>query len=97
MRRGLVTGVLGRVIFGAGVLILLFVAYQLWGTDLAESHSQSVLRQSFEAQLHRTGQGRGSTTTTTAVHHHHRPLVDLVDHRTRWRRADRGPDRGRAR
>jgi len=64
VRRGLVTGVLGRVIFGAGVLILLFAAYQLWGTDLAEAHSQSVLRQRFEAELHREGHPGAGTTTT---------------------------------
>jgi sortase A len=66
VRRGLVTGVLGRVIFGAGVLILLFVAYQLWGTDLKESHSQAVLRQRFETELHDARTGHGTTTTTTS-------------------------------
>ena len=67
VRRGLITGVLGRVILGAGVLILLFVAYQLWGTGIAESHSQSVLRQRLEAQLHHeaTARRRRPPTTTT--------------------------------
>ena len=63
MRRGLITGVLGRILLGAGVLILLFVAYQLWGTDIAESHSQAVLRQRLEAQLHHAP--HPTTTTTT--------------------------------
>jgi sortase A len=31
-----------------GVLILLFVAYQLWGTNLAESRSQDTLRKTFK-------------------------------------------------
>ncbi len=50
---------LGRVLIGAGVLILLFVAYQLWGTNIAEASKQNALRQQFNGQLHRE-------TTTTA-------------------------------
>src|SRR5260370_10319705 len=66
MRPGFVTGVLGRIILGAGVVILLFVAYQLWGTGLAESHSQDVLRQQFDTLLHGAGQGHPTTSTTLA-------------------------------
>ncbi len=66
VRRGLITGVLGRIILGAGILILLFVAYQLWGTGIAESHSQSVLRQRLEAQLHHEATLPSTTTTTHA-------------------------------
>jgi sortase A len=65
VRRGLITGVLGRILLGAGVLIFLFVAYQLWGTSIAESHSQSVLRQQLDNQLHRAGEHPAATTTTT--------------------------------
>jgi len=32
-------------LLGAGLLLLSFVAYQLWGTALYESHAQSILRQ----------------------------------------------------
>jgi len=67
VRRGLITGVLGRVILSAGVLILLFVAYQLFGTGIAESHSQAVLRQRLEAQLRREQKHPASTTTTSAT------------------------------
>lgn len=42
----------------AGVLILLFVAYQLWGTGLAEARSQDSLLEEFESAL-------GDTTTST--------------------------------
>jgi sortase A len=35
---------LGRTLIGAGVLILLFVAYELWGTGLFEHRSQQALR-----------------------------------------------------
>jgi len=65
VRRGLVTGVLGRILLSGGVLILLFVAYQLWGTGIAESHSQAVLRQRFDAELRHVGQKPSSLPTTT--------------------------------
>src|SRR5437660_12628473 len=45
MRR-LVAGV-GRTLIAVGVLILLFVAYELWGTSLAEARSQRALRHQF--------------------------------------------------
>ena len=67
VRRGLITGVLGRILLGGGVLILLFVAYQLWGTGIAESHSQAVLRQRLDAQLHRAEHSTRRTTTTTTT------------------------------
>ncbi|HLN42030.1 MAG TPA: class E sortase [Acidimicrobiales bacterium] len=67
MRRGLVTGVLGRILLSGGVLILLFVAYQLWGTGIAESHSQAVLRQKFDSELHHVGRQAPSSTTTTTL------------------------------
>ena len=67
MRRGLITGVLGRILLGGGVLILLFVAYQLWGTGIAESHSQALLRQKLDAQLHRAALHPPTTTTTSTT------------------------------
>jgi sortase A len=67
VRRGLITGVLGRILLGGGVLILLFVAYQLWGTGIAESHSQDVLRQRLDAQLHRAALHPTTTTTTSTT------------------------------
>ena len=36
---------LGRTLIGAGVIILLFVAYELWGTGLFEHREQHKLRQ----------------------------------------------------
>ncbi|HUA96137.1 MAG TPA: class E sortase [Acidimicrobiales bacterium] len=66
MRPGLVTGALGRILLFAGVLILLFVAYQLWGTGIKEAHSQAVLRQRFDALLHRVHDTTTTTPTTTA-------------------------------
>jgi len=44
-------GALGRSLIISGVLILLFVVYQLWGTGLAESRSQDRLTKSFSQVL----------------------------------------------
>jgi sortase A len=46
-----VAGGLGRALITFGVLVLLFVVYQLWGTNLAEARSQRSLKKSFQAQL----------------------------------------------
>jgi sortase A len=56
--RRIVAGI-GRTCIASGVLILLFVAYQLWGTGLAESRSQDRLRSDFLDALE-------APTTTTA-------------------------------
>ena len=45
-----------------GLLILLFVAYQLWGTGIYEARAQSDLKSQFNRDLAR----RGSQTTTTS-------------------------------
>jgi sortase A len=39
-----VVDIFGRVLIGLGVLLLLFTAYQIWGTSVQESHIQSGLR-----------------------------------------------------
>ena len=46
-----IVGGVGRSLITAGVLILLFVAYQLWGTGLAEARSQDDLRDDLEGLL----------------------------------------------
>ncbi|HVE47951.1 MAG TPA: class E sortase [Acidimicrobiales bacterium] len=46
-----VVGAVGRALISAGVLILLFVAYQLWGTGLAEARSQGRLTKQFRQVL----------------------------------------------
>lgn len=45
-----VIGAVGRVLIAAGLLILSFVGYQLWGTSLAEARSQERLVEQFEAK-----------------------------------------------
>lgn len=51
MRLARVLGVVGRTCITAGVLILLFVAYQLWGTGLREAQAQGALEDEFAEQL----------------------------------------------
>ena len=50
---------IGTVMTGAGVLILLFVAYQVWGTGFYTARAQDALEADFEAKL-----AAPSTTTT---------------------------------
>lgn len=48
--RALLRG-LGKTFISVGILILLFVAYQLWGTGIAEARDQARLRHQFDAQV----------------------------------------------
>lgn len=77
MRRG-IAGI-GRALITLGLLLLLFVAYQLWGTGIFTARAQAQLKKDFarEQQQHRhtdsdnptvgssTTAPGGSTTTTT--------------------------------
>ena len=66
--RRVVAGI-GRTFIASGVLILLFVAYQLWGTGLSEARAQDRLRADFLDALQSTTTSTSttarSTTTTT--------------------------------
>ena len=55
MVRRLISGV-GRTLITVGVLLLLFVAYQLWGTGLKYNQLQNSAGKSFAAQLAAAGQ-----------------------------------------
>jgi sortase A len=39
-----VVDIVGRILIGGGVVLLLFTAYQIWGTSIQEAHTQSGLR-----------------------------------------------------
>jgi sortase A len=45
-----VVDILGRVLIAAGVLLLLFTAYQIWGTSIQESHAQNALRSQLQQE-----------------------------------------------
>ena len=57
-----VLGAVGRVLITLGLLLLLFVAYQLWGTGIYEARAQNDLKHQFQQSLARSR----ATTTTTA-------------------------------
>jgi sortase A len=61
MRLARVLGAIGRTCITAGVLILLFVAYQLWGTGIREAQAQNALESEFEEHIAAVD----DTTTTT--------------------------------
>lgn len=68
-RSGRVLRWTGRALMATGTLILLFLAYQLWGTGFITSHHQSALKQRFFAGV-RQAQATprpvlGTTLTTT--------------------------------
>lgn len=71
MRLAKVLGRIGRVLITAGVLILLFVAYQLWGTGLHTSAAQDDAEREFRTAQEANGQSPtlgpddGASTTTT--------------------------------
>lgn len=55
---------LGAILTGAGVLILLFVAYQLWGTGLYTSRQQDSLRSQFKQKAKVVDPASATTSTT---------------------------------
>jgi sortase A len=61
MRRFL--GATGRVLVTAGILLLLFVAYQLWGTGIYQARAQDRLESQFRNDLRHAD--TGATTATT--------------------------------
>lgn len=65
MRVAKVLSGVGRILIWSGVLVLLFVAYQLWGTGLAHAQAQDDLEDDFAALLEATPTTTSSTTTTT--------------------------------
>ena len=73
MRAYRVIGAIGRTLIASGVLILLFVAYQLWGTGLQEARAQDDLRSAFFATTTTTteapssGPGSGESTSSTST------------------------------
>jgi sortase A len=55
----------GRALIGTGTLILLFLAYQLWGTGFITSRHQNDLKHKFFAGVKRAGPAASPTPGTT--------------------------------
>jgi sortase A len=67
MQTARVLGAIGRVLITAGVLVLLFVVYQLWGTGIQEARAQDNLEDQFAEVLQNAGLDQpGGATDTTA-------------------------------
>src|SRR5260370_17901426 len=66
LMRGRVLRWTGRVLIGAGTFILLFLAYQLWGTGFITSHHQTDLKHKFYAGV-RAAQATTAPTTTVSA------------------------------
>jgi sortase A len=62
-RTARVIGAVGRTLIGFGIITLLFVAYQLWGTGVLQARSQETLGDEFAARLEATASLRSPTTT----------------------------------
>jgi sortase A len=60
-----VVGAIGRTFITVGILILLFVAYQLWGTGIYTAREQNKLEQQFNEVLASNGNGSPTPTSTT--------------------------------
>ncbi len=59
-------GGVGKALITVGLLILLFVAYQLWGTGIYEAQAQDDLKRQFAEDLRERGNPTPTTTATTA-------------------------------
>lgn len=58
-----IVGLVGRTLIASGVLVLLFVVYQLWGTAIQEARAQSDLSSQFDKELASTTTLAATTTT----------------------------------
>ncbi|MEY2421401.1 MAG: sortase [Acidimicrobiaceae bacterium] len=71
MRLAKVLSALGRTCITAGVLILLFVVYQLWGTGIREAQAQDALEREFNQKVAQAngadGATVGSSSSTTST------------------------------
>src|SRR5690606_11741340 len=64
MRLARVLSGVGRILIWSGTIVLLFVAYQLWGTGLAHAQAQDDLADDFAALLETTTTTSSTTSTT---------------------------------
>ena len=64
-RTARVVGGVGRTLIGLGIITLLFVGYQLWGTGVQHSRAQDQMGDDFAARLEATESARSTTTTST--------------------------------
>jgi sortase A len=61
-----VVGIIGRILIGAGIVILLFTAFQIWGTSFQEAHTQNSLRNTLVHET-KSGEIRRALAEATAL------------------------------
>lgn len=62
-----VLSAIGRSLITAGVVVLAFVVFQLWGTNIAEARAQNSLRDDFDTQVLQRQERVSSVTATVPV------------------------------
>jgi sortase A len=62
-----ILGGIGRTLITTGTLILLFVAYELWGTGIQTASAQKHLTHEIDSELSRAASNTTSTSTTTST------------------------------
>ena len=67
MRR--VVAGMGKVLITLGILILLFVAYQLWGTGIYTARQQNKLENQFQQALKSTGSSQTPDFPAVTLYH----------------------------
>lgn len=72
-----ILGAVGRSMVAVGILVLLFVAYQLWGTGIQEARSQRALGNEFETQLE-SAEARVPATDATTDSSSEKTTPDLL-------------------
>ncbi len=60
-------GAIGRFLITSGIVVLLFVGYQLWGTGLQEASAQNSLGDDFDLLLDSVDEFPATTTSTTTT------------------------------
>ncbi|MGH9112659.1 MAG: class E sortase [Acidimicrobiales bacterium] len=65
MRLARILGAIGRTCIALGVLILLFVVYQVWGTGIREAQAQNKLENEFDELLGAPPDTDATSSTTT--------------------------------
>lgn len=60
-----VISLIGRAMITLGLILLLFVAYQLWGTNFFEARSQNQLRSQFIEQLEKASSSSTTNPSTS--------------------------------
>ena len=79
MRLARLLGAIGRACITVGVLILLFVAYQLWGTGIREAQAQDRLQDDFATTLEEAAATPTTTTSTLPGEPVTAPTIPPVD------------------